>query len=682
MPTPDPNLVFERAAPSSTDLVFGDVSDVPSSSFALDATLPLPTLAVQAIAGALVVLDATLPLPTVSVRFIPDRSFALDATLPLPTLDIVCIPSALFALDATLPLPTVAMDAVYNANVARPTVGQSAAAWQKAGAFEQGSQIGQEVAGALPVGWQDASAPGTPCPGGFEQRLPGVLVPDATHYGAPIQEGTYLSASASAQTQDGERSIRDFNVGRFQGGTPARHAARQGHQDGDRSKRGWRTVRHQEASRNPGRRYTGHPKSGTPYQFGRTTHWQDGMAPSAGISYWVVPLVPTVPPGDAALLFWDDDWSTGAALLFGKTAAIVPVLTLCILPARFYMAVHTLVAHRLPDLVEVPLFDASVASDVGSFCWTLQASGPSSLFTLLQPEGNVPVRLRVTLDGIAFVFAIDSLGRPSVFGKTGASISGRSATALIGAPYWRAGVFSNSEERTAQQLAVEALTNTGITLDWGSGAGVAANGGLVDWLVPAGAWSFQGTPLAAVQQIAQAAGGYLQSHRSAATLLTRHPCGTRALDAPGAPWGWSTGAADVELATDALITEAITRADGADINAVYVSGTTQGVLGLVKRAGSAADKLAAMVSDPLITEAVAARQRGLAILGAAGHKHSVRLDLPVLTGQGQPGILDVGQLVQVNTATPWRGRVRAVNVASNWPSLRQSVTIERHLEVA
>ena len=50
---------------------------------------------------------------------------------------------------------------------------------------------------------------------------------------------------------------------------------------------------------------------------------------------------------------------------------------------------------------------------------------------------------------------------------------------------------------TAQQLALQALDLTGYTLDWD----------LTDWLVPAGAWSHSGTPLAAVQAIVEAARG-------------------------------------------------------------------------------------------------------------------------------------------------------------------------------
>lgn len=346
------------------------------------------------------------------------------------------------------------------------------------------------------------------------------------------------------------------------------------------------------------------------------------------------------------------------------------------------MVTHDVFAQRLPDLVDVPIFDATVSADSGSYCWTLQASGPASLFDLLAPVGGLPAQIRLTMDGIPWVFAVDSISRSGSFGKTRVSVQGRSVTALIAAPYVRAITRANTIDMTAQQIALDALTSTGIDLDWGIGAGALANGGLVDWLVPAGAWSHQGTALDAVQAIVQSAGGYLQSHRSAATLLARHPYGQRVGDTSGAPWAWGTGSADVELATDALITEAVQRKDGPDINAVYASGTTSGVLALVKRTGTAGDKLAQMVTDPLITHADAARQRGLSILGTAGHKYAVTLDLPVLTGTGQPGVLDVGQLVQVNTATPWRGRVRGVSVQAKMPTLRQTVTLERHLEAA
>lgn len=361
----------------------------------------------------------------------------------------------------------------------------------------------------------------------------------------------------------------------------------------------------------------------------------------------------------------------GLLLVFGGPACPgQPLAPIYILPARFYMAVHQIEAHLLPSLEPIPIFDVSLSADSGSFAWTFSASGPASLFDDLAPAGGLPPSIRITLDGMQWVFVVDSLQRQEQFGKRSTRLAGRSATALVGSPYSRESARLNATARNAQQLAAAALDLTGIDLDWG----------IEDWLVPAGAWSHTGTPLAAVQAIAEAAGGYVNSHRSDPTLLVRHPYPTLPGGVPGGPWNWgSVAAADVELAASAIITSSIDRRDGPDVDGIYVSGTAQGVLAHVKRTGTAGAKLASMVADPLITANIAAQQRGLSVLGAAGAKHLVQISLPVLTGGSNPGVLDVGQLVQVNDTTPWRGMVRSVGVQASQPKVRQTVTLERHL---
>lgn len=334
------------------------------------------------------------------------------------------------------------------------------------------------------------------------------------------------------------------------------------------------------------------------------------------------------------------------------------------------MAVHSIEAHLLPGLTSIPIFDVSLSADSGSFAWTFSASGPADLFDELAPTGGLPPSIRITLDGIQWVFVVDSLQRQEQFGKRSTRLAGRSATALIGNPYSREAARLSTTARNAQQLAAAALNLTGVGMDWG----------IDDWLVPAGAWSHTGTPLAAVQAIAEAAGGYVNSHRSDPTLLVRHPYPTLPGGVPGGPWNWaSVAAADVELAASAIITSSIDRRDGPDVDGIYVSGAAQGVLAHVKRAGAAGAKLANMVTDPLITANVAAQQRGLSVLGAAGAKHLVQISLPVLTGGANPGVLDVGQLVQINDSVPWRGRVRSVGVQATQPKVRQTITLERHL---
>lgn len=649
----DTALLFDQPAPASTHLVFGQ--DAVASAASLQITGVFPSL-------------------TALVKMYPAVSIQITGAFPTPALLVTATPILKLGITGAFPILQAIAEVTYHTNTQRPTVNQVEAPAQVASSVEAGVQNTQQHAQPTVTGTQI----------GFSDTVRGGLIAvigfveaTSTHQvqASPFQEAARLPAlHTQSPAQDGLSDRRFAVAGKFQEGD--RHQAPRisgRFQDGLHDRRPQSRATWEDALPRI-RGVQGFGKYALPLHVRNGRKFQDAMRPPAGTSpepagppvvppnYWGTELLFACPPLAAP------------HLVFGITqcdpSTLNPASLLYILPARFYMTAHTIFAQRLPDLADIPIFDATVAADAGSFCWTLSASGPASLFELLSPVDGLPVQLRVTLDGIPFVFAVDALSRSQKFGQTGVSISGRSVTALIGAPYLRAVGHNNTEPRLAQQLALDALTNTGVGLDWG----------LVDWTVPAGAWSHQGTPLDAVQAIAQAAGGYLQSHRSTATLLARHPYSQRVGDQPGAPWGWMTGPADVELAPDAIILEGTERRDGADLNAVYVSGTTQGVLAQVKRTGTAGDKLAAMVTDALITDAIAARQRGLAILGAAGKKYHVRLELPVLTGLNQPGVLDVGQLVQVNAATPWRGRVQSVSVSAKRPSIRQTITLERHLE--
>lgn len=544
---------------------------------------------------------------------------------------------------------------------AEPASARAAAHWQPAQAITARTssrwQSGAAVSGQTEARWQDSQ------PHNARAGLRWQDAAAARHaLLAAWQEAERQRGATGLRWQDGQAQ-RETLLARYQEAIRLRSVALSIWQDATPSRT---LLRHRG-------------RDGLPVHLGLALHWQDARRPPPGLSV-VTPVTPPTEepcydPATLGRLEFIEAWSPDGRLVFVcNRGGVVPGAPLYILPARFYMIAHTLVAHRLPDLAEVPIFDVSLSADAGSYAWTFNASAPVSVFDQLAPVSGVPQQLRITLDGIPFAFIVDSLTHDEQFGRRGARIAGRSITALLGRPFARETQRLNSAPFTAQQLALQALDLTGVGLSWG----------LEDWLVPAGAWSHSGTPLAAVQAIVEAAGGYLQSARNAATLQARHPYPTLAGGILGGPWNWYASGVtpDVELAPDALVTTAIERSDGPDLNAVYVSGQNQGVLRLVKRTGSAADKLASPVTDPLITANEAAGQRGIAILGAAGPKHLVRVSLPVLTGPSQPGVLDVGQLVQVNAAQPWRGRVRSVSVAAAFGrEVRQSVQIERHLEV-
>ena len=324
-----------------------------------------------------------------------------------------------------------------------------------------------------------------------------------------------------------------------------------------------------------------------------------------------------------------------------------------------YVHTHAITAFRLPDMTPVPLTGFTLSADVGSFCWTLEARGPVELLTLLAPDEGLPTLLRVGLDGMTWEFAVEGLRRTRDFGGAQASITGRSVSALLSDPYMPEVAYLNAVPATAQQLINEALQFTDVTLDWQA----------LDWLVPDGAWSFTGTPIAVVNRVAETIGAVVQSPRTGAEIIV-------APRYPVLPWDWESTLPDVTIAVDAVVSDGFERADRPAYEGVYVSGQSQGVLALVKRTGTAPALLMPMVTDPLMTDLDAARQRGEALLGGAGPQARMTVTLPVLTGPGEPGVIDVGKLVEVDG---WIGLVRAVTVAVEWPTARQTLTIERHL---
>lgn len=618
-----------------------------------------------------------------ALPLLADVTVSFTAVMPGPLGHISLAAGVGLAFAATLSRMTGSAGVVYASGTERPTVAQARTVAQAAATVECGisqpeSHAAHSSTGVLST-WLDAQTISESRTSTFAN---GDFMPENLRTG--FDDGSPTRHATRAAMQEGARQWLRF-YSRFQEADRLAAARLQGaFQDGLHDRRTTVQSAFQEAARRAALRYQGTARPAVPTTLNRQSQFQEAWVPRPG--QYVPPIIPPPQPEywGTALVFRCPPL-TVPRLLFGPTQCgpgLADSALLQILPARFYMAIHSIYAQRLPDLADIPIFEATVSADSGSYCWSLSASGPTSLFELLAPVDGLPAQIKITLDGLPWVFAVDAISRSAAFGKTGVNVQGRSVTALIAAPYLRSESRIEPDDKTAQQLALIDLAGTGIDLDWGTGAGPLANGGLVDWFVPAGAYSRQGTALEAVSRIVQAAGGYLQSHRSEPTLLARHPYGQRVGDVSGAPWNWGLGAADVELAPDALITESIQRQDGPSINAVYVSGTSHGVLALVKRSGTAGDKLAAMVTDSLITHTDAARQAGLAILGAAGHKYAVSLDLPVLTGTGQPGVLAVGQLVQVNAAVPWRARVRGVSVSAKQPTLRQSITLERHLETA
>lgn len=127
-----------------------------------------------------------------------------------------------------------------------------------------------------------------------------------------------------------------------------------------------------------------------------------------------------------------------------------------------------------------------------------------------------------------------------------------------------------------------------------------------------------------------------------------------------------------------ITTDSLQPASTPVYDSVYVSGMAQGVLGHVVRTGYPGDLPAPQVTDALITDTAAARQRGQAVLGAAGNKLTQTMTLPLLTGGSYPGLLLPGYLLKVNDiGHTWRGLVRSIRISAGMPTVRQTISVER-----
>ena len=350
------------------------------------------------------------------------------------------------------------------------------------------------------------------------------------------------------------------------------------------------------------------------------------MNPGWGI---VVPSGPVTPPPGQSL--------------------IVPV-------QRVYVVINEVTIQRVSNSTQIPASALSIQFDCDSWLPSFSATIPESAISSVVPNPT-PVEIACTVNGYEFRFFVEKISRNRQFAQRSVSISGRGIACELDNPYAPSIQHTNASSMTAQQLIDAALTNTGYTQTWN----------ITDWLVPANAFSMFGTPAEVAGAVAEASGSVLQADWSLRDLrmIPRYPV---------KPWDWAGATPDIIIPADVVQTEGIEWFEKPDYNVVYVSGTTAGVVGQVKITGTAGDKPAPMYTNALITHNDAARQKGISILSDTGRKAMMQLSMPVLESTG---VIDVCKLIQFNDgATTRRGIVRANNISVNWPTVRQTLTIE------
>jgi len=309
-----------------------------------------------------------------------------------------------------------------------------------------------------------------------------------------------------------------------------------------------------------------------------------------------------------------------------------------------------------------------ISIDSDSWAWGFSAGLPYRALEMVEPTAQGPVTIEITINGIVWVMIVEGLDIRREFGKEDLTIQGRSQAAWLAEPYAPKRSYIADTPFTARQLAEQELERaglvTGFSLDWT----------LPDWLVPAGAFSYQNlTPMGVIGKIVESVGGIVNAHPRDKKLLAKSRY-------PFLPWEWSAVTPDRALPLDAVKTLNLKWSEKPLYNAVYVSGERYGVVSHVVMGGTAGDLVAPMVANSLITHADAARERGRAILADTGRQAVVTLELPMFETLG---LLDPGLLVAVGSGqSAWRGLVRSTSLSANWShslTVRQTIEVERHL---
>lgn len=619
------DLLF-RIPPNGTDLVFG--RDGPPEGFvghiALAGALPPITATAQTAIAYGAQLAAVLPGPTATTR-LEYRS------------------------ETSRPIVGTAADA---AQLAVPAVGRATDAATLAQGLARACHVlgrqGQGRAADHTARFQDARRAPRAIHSTFEQA-----VPRAAHLPVRFQDAIATRRATAFRFQDATRAARS-TASRFQDAYRDRRLA----------------IASRAQLGQPGVTRLAHATNvGKPAQARRDSRFREAMQPISGRRPPVV-----IPPDggyvpDVNLLFCL--LPPGPHLVFGRkcgsTTNTIRVPTL-----RTYIVINTAGLTRVSNATPIPVFGLTVSIDADSAHWTWSASVPLRSLADLEPDApGQAVELRAQVNGETWNLLLLSVRESERFGAASLQIGGRGIAAELSAPIFPAGSRTNDADATAQQLATAALTLNGAPLGW------TLDWQCADWLVPAGVWMHNGTPLDAVVRIAEAAGAYVQAHPSARTLrvLPRYPT---------APWSWASAAADIVLPAAAVLERGVEHITRAGYNVVYVSGEAGGILGRVWRDGTAADQPAQMITDALITHPDAARGRGLAVLGNTGAQQLITLETGILPASG---VFHVGKMLDwTRGAAARRGIVRGVSVAASVPSgaskapvvVRQTVEVESH----
>lgn len=328
---------------------------------------------------------------------------------------------------------------------------------------------------------------------------------------------------------------------------------------------------------------------------------------------------------------------------------------------NWWYILNSLSVTRLDNDAEILVYDGNYRSDRSSWAWSYSLTVPHTEITKLEPINGQPVILKIMVNGHEHHMLLENRTRSRNFGNITYTLTGRSQTALLDAPYAPLRSFLQENERTSVQLAQAELDRvfSDTVLNWQ----------LIDdlgWIVANNSLSYSNlAPIAAIKLIAESGGGFIYSEKGSNTLSIK-PLYKKTF--------WDTFTVDDydRLVPDSLVTSQSTDYElYPDYNGITLTNDRTGKQGQVKRTGTAADVLLPPENNPLF-DVVSMGAFGKAKLAKAGMIETHTLTMPI---SAEVGECAPGEVFAFNAQ--WWGIVESVSVSFSHAKVNQTVKVER-----
>lgn len=588
-------------------------------------------------------------------------SVVIDATLPALSAEILLKQTIKYEAQADITLSPLSSDCTlqYVSGAARPLVGKAESSWSTASSNNIVNQnryaenLKNHAVDAVP--WSQAQR----CVVGVQSIIKHTMLPSRTERTIDNQAAAHVITRSVSHWQQLSGTSRLAVSSRAQNAIPVAAQVMVRHQVmlmGARPQ-----TRHHHAEMIHHAQVVGQRMSvGIPLNDRTASRYQDARKAPLGKLKPVVPPIVKPDYTPSSLLLFYELFGDYRDLLFQRTPTFVQTIVVPV--KRSYIVINDSTLTNITTGESIPAVDMSMTIDMDSWTWGFSATIPDSAYgSVARDSSGNPPTLEAVINGVPYRVIAESISRSRAFGKSTYSVTGRGISAELSDSYVPVMSFGNAATRTAQQLMNDVLTLNGQPIGW------TIDWKIDDWLVAAGTFSHQGSYMSAINSIAQSAGAFI-SPDNANRILRVMP------RMPAPHWLLENLTPEIVLPSDPVIQESTTWEKRPAYDSIYVSGTTSaGVLAKVHKTGSGGINTMPMVTDPLITDVIAARQRGISELSKSGSVVNYQLNLPILA---ETGIITPGKVIRyVDNGNLRTGLSKSVSVNVALPTARQTINI-------